>query len=238
MHKFVIITCCVLLGICIYYLQQQQQSSITLISSIIVPQIPQLEEQQIQVQEIQEESKSDTITNITLPIANKDEPTYLPALIDQIHRMERSMWHRYQMGDTELLPLKIYLEQLHSRIDNLEILEGFVENRTSYSIAKQRIILCMRSKEPESWSKLIDENIVMFALIHELGHVACPCIDHPPEFTDVFRGLLYQAIRYGIWKPVDYEKVPVRYCGKTVAAVPLTPLEMHEASIMPLTLIK
>lgn len=214
MQAFIIVTCCILLGICIYHLQIRKKAK----NAVIVPEI-----------------EPEPISG-DLPIANKNDNTYLPSLINRVYRLERSMWDRYQANDPEMMPLRIYLEQLHARMESLEIFEGFVANRTSYSIGKQRIILCMRSKEPENWSELIDENIVMFALLHELGHISCPCVDHPPEFTHVFRSLLYQAIRYGIWKPTDYEKIPARYCGKTVAAVPLTAQEMQEAASKPLVL--
>lgn len=210
---------CVILACCIFYLHVRKRSKLR---KYAISTTPIQEPMQLPV--IASE-KVDSVDNLHLEI-----------LVDRVRRFERCLWQRYTTGDAELVHLSTYLEQLHRKMDNLEILEGFVANRTSYSIGKQRIVLCMRSKEPETWSQLIDENIVTFALIHELGHISCPCIDHPPEFINLFRNLLYQAIRYGIWKPVDYTQNPVRYCGKTVAAVPLNTAEMHLAASMPLKL--
>lgn len=153
-----------------------------------------------------------------------------------INRFEKALWGRFSTGDVELAPLATYINHLHERIDKLEISEGFLEKRTSYSIGKQRIVLCMRSKEPDNWGQLQSINTVMYAILHELSHVACPCLDHPPEFSHIFRNILYQAIRYSIWKPVNYHKNPVRYCGDDISATPILVEDMEYAVLHPLVL--
>ena len=56
--------------------------------------------------------------------------------------------------------------------------------------------------------KLIDENTLAFVAIHELGHVMTESVGHTKEFWQNFKFLLKDAVKLGIYKPVDYKKNP------------------------------
>ena len=94
-------------------------------------------------------------------------------------------------------------------------------NSTSYSENKgQKIVICLRDKTTPPFP-LIDLNIIMFVLIHEMAHLMTSSIGHTPEFWTNFRKLLHESIQIGIYKQENYAKNPVQYCGMTITDSPL-----------------
>ena len=69
-------------------------------------------------------------------------------------------------------------------------------------------------------SKLIDENTLTFVAVHELGHVMTESVGHTKEFWQNFKFLLKNAVKIGIYKPVDYKKKPKNYCGMKITDNP------------------
>jgi len=104
--------------------------------------------------------------------------------------------------------------------------EELIENRpgkkdTSYTIDKgRRIHMCLRSIKPPH--PLHDKNVSMFVILHEMAHVGNPGWGHGAhDFWPIFKFLLYEAVLFGIWKPVDYAKHPVEFCSLRVTYTPL-----------------
>ena len=88
---------------------------------------------------------------------------------------------------------------------------------TSYSVNKgEKISICIRSKD----NVIIDDNTVLFVVIHELAHVMTNEIGHTPLFWSNMKYLLEEAERIGIYKPINYEKEPVQYCGMEINTTP------------------
>lgn len=91
---------------------------------------------------------------------------------------------------------------------------------TSYSENKgQKIVVCLRSKQPPY--PLVDENTVMFVLLHEMAHLMTESMGHTPEFWTNFRKLLHDSVKIGVYTPVNYTKSPVEYCGMNINDTPL-----------------
>lgn len=94
-------------------------------------------------------------------------------------------------------------------------------NSTSYSENKgEKIVVCLRDKTKKPYS-LIDENTIMFVIIHECAHLMTESTGHTPEFWTNFRKLLQDSIKVGIYHPENYTKNPVDYCGMTISDTPL-----------------
>lgn len=94
------------------------------------------------------------------------------------------------------------------------------DSGTSYSENKgEKIVVCLRDKAPPH--KLVDENTVMFVILHEMAHLMTTTVGHTPEFWTNFRRILQDAIQCGIYTPVNYSKNPVQYCGMTITDSPL-----------------
>jgi len=91
---------------------------------------------------------------------------------------------------------------------------------TAYSENKgEKIAFCV-TKQKEGNEDLIDENTLMFVGIHELAHVASEKIGHGDEFWKNFKFLLIDAAEIGIYKPQDYKKKNVSYCGMQITDNP------------------
>ncbi len=89
---------------------------------------------------------------------------------------------------------------------------------TSYSVNKgEKISICIRAINDNTF---IDDNTVLFVVIHELAHVMTEEIGHPPEFWENMKFLLEEAEKIGIYKPINYEKEPEQYCGMEINTTP------------------
>lgn len=92
-------------------------------------------------------------------------------------------------------------------------------NHTSYSVNKgEKIVLCIRQKEDD---KYVDDNTMMFVIIHELGHIMSKSIGHTDEFWDNFKFLLQEAEKMNIYQKKNYNKKPQRYCGMDITDNPM-----------------
>ena len=91
---------------------------------------------------------------------------------------------------------------------------------TSYSVNKgEKIVFCLRSRDKDE--KLVDENVMMFVALHELGHVMSISIGHTEEFWTNFKFLLKEGIKAGVYTKQDFRKKPVKYCGTDITDTPL-----------------
>lgn len=95
-------------------------------------------------------------------------------------------------------------------------------NDTSYSENKgQKIVVCLRDKTKAPEYPLIDKNTVMFVMLHEMAHLMTETIGHTSEFWNNFKRLLHDAIKIGIYQPVNYAHSPTPYCGMTITDSPI-----------------
>ena len=91
---------------------------------------------------------------------------------------------------------------------------------TSYSVNKgEKIHMCLRQREGTN-EKLVDENIMVFVALHELGHVITPTLGHGPDFWTNFAWLITQAEAIGIYNYQDFKAHPVSYCGLKITDSP------------------
>jgi predicted metal-dependent hydrolase len=108
-----------------------------------------------------------------------------------------------------------YIKNLIDRTKEINIMETpSDEKHTSYTINKgEKIVLCLRSK---FLNNIHDMNTIMYVVIHELAHVACPEYGHTPLFKKIFIFLLKQSEKINIYKSIDYRINPQDYCGMTI----------------------
>lgn len=103
----------------------------------------------------------------------------------------------------------------------------FVENDmhspdTSYSENKgQKVVVCLRDKTQSPEYPVIDVNTIMFVMLHEMSHLMTETIGHTQEFWTNFRRILQDAVKLGIYQPVNYAQRPTPYCGMTITDSPL-----------------
>jgi hypothetical protein len=92
----------------------------------------------------------------------------------------------------------------------------------SYSVNKgDSIHLCLRQRDTPK-EPLVDENVMVFVALHEMGHVITPPTvkSHGPEFWNNFGWLLRESEAIEIYKYQDFKAHPVTYCGENITDQP------------------
>lgn len=92
---------------------------------------------------------------------------------------------------------------------------------TSWTIGKgAETYLCLRDKSDPS--KLVDENVLVFTMLHEISHIAnYRGMQHDEQFWTVFKWIIYEATLAGVYVAEDYRARPVVFCGLTIPYQPL-----------------
>jgi predicted metal-dependent hydrolase len=132
--------------------------------------------------------------------------------------------HLNSKKDTDYKEYKQYIEQLSNRIHNVTISESRGnedvkdengENKeivTSYSVNKgEELVFCLRSRKEKDMFHTI--NILMYVILHEISHIACPEYGHGPLFKKIFAFFTKTAMNLKIYEYDDYAKSPKEYCG-------------------------
>ena len=87
---------------------------------------------------------------------------------------------------------------------------------TSYSVNKgEELSICLKSK---SSGQLHNINLLMYVVIHEMSHFACPEIGHGELFQKIFKKFTEIAIKLDIYNYDDYNTKPVEYCGMVLSS--------------------
>jgi len=116
--------------------------------------------------------------------------------------------HREQYPDN-----LAYIAQLHKRIQNVIVVEGANDGYyTSYSINKgEQIVFCLRSRKIKN--QIHKLNLLMYVVLHEISHVACPEYGHTELFKQIFAFITSVAIKIHIYEKIDFSHQSVEYCG-------------------------
>jgi predicted metal-dependent hydrolase len=148
-------------------------------------------------------------------IVNKDE--FNNVKIELLDIIQENM---YKLKDillnniNEYTEFKEYILQLDKNFNKkrTQIYEtDYNSNLTSYSVNKgEELSICLKSKKT---GKFHDINLLMYVVIHEMSHFACPEIGHGPLFKKIFKKFTEVAIEYNLYKYINYDNYPVEYCG-------------------------
>uniref|UniRef100_A0A6C0EBI8 Uncharacterized protein n=1 Tax=viral metagenome TaxID=1070528 RepID=A0A6C0EBI8_9ZZZZ len=109
-----------------------------------------------------------------------------------------------------------YIRQLHKRIQNTVIIESSANSiYTSYSVNKgEQIVFCIRSVKNKD--DIHDINLMMYVVLHEMAHVACPETGHTELFKKIFSFLTTTAIELGLYYKIPFGSDPKEYCNMTI----------------------
>jgi hypothetical protein len=113
---------------------------------------------------------------------------------------------------------KSYIENLNRKLDSVIISENVYDfYYTSYSVNKgEQLVFCMRSRKTNENNKKHDVNLMMYVVLHEISHIACPEYGHTQIFKDLFKYITQSAIDMGLYTPIDFKHVPTEYCGMMI----------------------
>lgn len=121
------------------------------------------------------------------------------------------------------------LSEMYHRVN---LSEAAIDTRyTTFTVDKRDINVCLRTRNDSQ--QLYDIDRLMYVVIHELAHMANwdrktgqPIIGHGKEFIQIFKDLLKESIRLGIYNYIDYSKNPQEYCGLVITSNVLSPNEI------------
>ena len=122
------------------------------------------------------------------------------------------------MMQTAPAKFKPYVERLDQKLNHVVITENIRDfYYTSYSVNKgDRLVFCMRSRKTPTIDKKHDINLMMYVVLHEISHIACPEFGHDKLFKEIFKYITESAINLGMYAPIDFKSVPTEYCGMTI----------------------
>jgi hypothetical protein len=132
------------------------------------------------------------ILSIIIVIINKDKtnndneiinPDSLLVLIDIKEKIKKLISYCY-LNETNS-EYKLCISRINDKIDTINIYENIhnKNNSTSYTINKgDEMAICLRSKKDKN---IHDLNEIMYVVIHEISHIACPEIGHTKLFLKI-----------------------------------------------------
>lgn len=178
------------------------------------------------------------LTTLFIHMENKNKDlTYVVSKVDNRKYLVRNLPDKQEAADMiatvrgNLVKLAQELKKKNEgNIDIERMINNFNPNNiveseksskyTSYSINKgEKTVYCLRSRDDKN--ELVKLNTIMFVALHELAHTMSKSIGHTKEFWDNFRILLRNAIKLGIYKRVNYNEKPVKYCGVEITDDPM-----------------
>ncbi len=111
-----------------------------------------------------------------------------------------------------------FIKMLKKNYNSSILEEASIDKRyTTYTIDKKSLHVCLRTRDEHE--ELYDINLLMYILLHELSHICnysksgYPIHGHGLEFQMIFKFLVKEAIKIGVYKYVDYRINNTNYCG-------------------------
>ena len=139
---------------------------------------------------------------------SEDSILILSDIKDKIKKL--IIYCKYNENNKEYLN---YIKRIDDKIDKMNLYENidYKSDTTSYTINKgQEMAVCLRSKNDK---KIHDINEIMYVIIHEISHIACPELGHTKLFLKINKYFLQKSIEAQIYIYDDYAKNPIEYCG-------------------------
>lgn len=111
-----------------------------------------------------------------------------------------------------------FINKLRENYNTYMISEAAVNPQfTTYTVDKQDMHICLRTRD--QYENVYDIDLLMYVVLHELAHLCnynkygTPIIGHGFEFKLIFKFLVEEAIKIGIYTYTDYKRNPREYCG-------------------------
>jgi predicted metal-dependent hydrolase len=148
---------------------------------------------------------------------NKDKANLLATIVKNMCILKNYLIKN--IDTKELIEYKSYIKQLDNNFNEnrTSIYETDpTSNLTSYSVNKgEELSVCLKSKND---GKLHEINLLMYVIIHEMAHFACPEIGHGDLFQKIFKKFIEVSIKLKIYSYEDYNTKPIEYCGMILSS--------------------
>ena len=148
---------------------------------------------------------------------SKDKANLLESVVKNMCILKNYLIKNIETDD--LKEYTLYIKQLDKNFNEnrTSIYETDpTSNLTSYSVNKgEELSVCLKSK---STGQLHDINLLMYVIIHEMSHFACPEIGHGALFQKIFKKFIEVSIKIDLYHYDDYNTKPIEYCGMILSS--------------------
>jgi len=148
---------------------------------------------------------------------NKDKANLLSIIVKQMCILKNYLIKN--IDTEELKDYKVYINNLNLNFNEERTIiyeTDPTSDLTSYSVNKgEELSICLKSKTS---GQLHNINILMYVVIHEMAHFACPEIGHGELFQKIFKKFIEVAIKINIYNYDDYINQPIEYCGMILSS--------------------
>jgi len=152
---------------------------------------------------------------------NKKSKYYLKKsanILGEINKRVEKLIKHLNKNYTVDLSKKHFVTKLIENYNPTILSEAAIDKRyTTYTIDKKEMHICLRTRD--EYENLYDINLLMYVVLHELAHFCnydengYPIQGHGNEFRNIFKFLVVESIKLGIYKYIDYNEKPEPYCG-------------------------
>ena len=152
---------------------------------------------------------------------NKKSKYYLKKsanILGEINKRVEKLIEHLNKNYTLDLSKKHFVTKLIENYNPTILSEAAIDKRyTTYTIDKKEMHICLRTRD--EYENLYDINLLMYVVLHELAHFCnydkngYPIQGHGDEFRNIFKFLVIESIKMGIYKYIDYNEKPEPYCG-------------------------
>lgn len=111
-----------------------------------------------------------------------------------------------------------FIHKLRQNYNSYMISEAAIDTRfTTYTVDKSDMHICLRTRD--QYENIYDINTLIYVVCHELSHLCnytpdgIPINGHENHFKMIFKFIIQEAIKIGIYKHVDYTLYPQEYCS-------------------------
>jgi predicted metal-dependent hydrolase len=155
------------------------------------------------------------IDNVSYKVVDRKDKRRASNLLAKIKKNINTLARYLDENKEKYKEYDAYIAKLNSGIRNTMFSEGAGEDGyTSYTVNKgDEMVFCLR----DSQKNIHDTNLIMYVVIHELAHVACPEQGHTKLFSKIFAFLTKVSIEIGLYKKIDFYNYPTKYCGMTIS---------------------
>ena len=118
-------------------------------------------------------------------------------------------------------PEETRVQRLKARyIGRTEFFESIFDE--TYTLNKgEAVAMCLKDFSKDNSDDINsnthdDMNLLTFVGLHEMAHIMSASIDHKGDFWPNFKFLLENAVRWDLYKPIDYQFNPTNYCKMVI----------------------
>jgi predicted metal-dependent hydrolase len=148
---------------------------------------------------------------------NKDKANLLSMIVKNMCLLKNYLLKN--IDNYDLKEYSSYIKQLDKNFNENRTLiyeTDPTSDLTSYSVNKgEELSVCLKSK---TTGHLHDINLLMYVIIHEMSHFACPEIGHGSLFQKIFKKFIEVSIKLNIYSYDDYTSKPIEYCGMILSS--------------------